>query len=42
MSTSAGDASELAVQVEEIRLSVVALGRLTGRVDIEEVLDVSH
>ncbi len=31
--------SELALQAEELRLACQALGRLTGRVDVEDVLD---
>lgn len=34
------DAPELELMAEDIRLSIRALGRLTGRVDVEDLLDV--
>lgn len=34
------DAPELALAAEDIRLAVRALGRITGRVDVEDLLDI--
>ena len=35
-----GDAAPLDIATEELRTAVNELGRITGRVDVEELLDV--
>jgi tRNA modification GTPase len=35
----AGDLSGLELRAEELRLAAYALGRITGRVDVDDILD---
>ena len=35
----AGDPADLELRAEDLRLAATALGRMTGRVDVEDILD---